>query len=183
MTTKTLNRRQARWAQELAGYDFRILFRPGKDNTEADYLSKRPEYRPEKGGDEGQGPILKPGNIQETPPGEEFTRYLGSGARICSILPAQWTNQFLEEVRLTAAEDPQYFALGTKPVSTTLKKHMLWVIGYPTRENSMATSPVAIGEQTGKFAIGRVAERLEEKVQRKTKERQREKKKKALHIA
>ena len=31
-TTKVLNRRQARWAQELAGYDFTILFHPGRQN-------------------------------------------------------------------------------------------------------------------------------------------------------
>ena len=60
MTTKVLNRRQARWAQELAGYDFRIFFRPGKQNVKADYLSRRPEYRLEKGGDGTPEPTLKP---------------------------------------------------------------------------------------------------------------------------
>ena len=38
-TTKVLNRRQACWAQELAGYDFKIFFRPGRQNIKADYLS------------------------------------------------------------------------------------------------------------------------------------------------
>ena len=42
-TTKVLNRRQAHGAQELAGYDFKIYFRPGKKNGKADYLSRRPE--------------------------------------------------------------------------------------------------------------------------------------------
>ena len=49
-TTKVLNRRQARWAQELTGYDFKIVYRPGTQNGKADALSKRPEYRPLKGG-------------------------------------------------------------------------------------------------------------------------------------
>ena len=49
-TTKVLNRRQARWVQELAGYDFRIFFRPGKQNAKVGYLSRRPECRLEKGG-------------------------------------------------------------------------------------------------------------------------------------
>jgi hypothetical protein len=30
MTTKVLNRRQARWAQELAGMDFNIYYRKGQ---------------------------------------------------------------------------------------------------------------------------------------------------------
>ena len=65
LTTKVLNRRQARWAQELAGYDFRIFFRPGQQNGKADYLSRRPEYRLERGGDKNPDTILKPDNISD----------------------------------------------------------------------------------------------------------------------
>ena len=53
-TTKVLNRRQARWAQELAGIDFKIFFRPGVQNGKPDALSRCSEYRPEKGGSENQ---------------------------------------------------------------------------------------------------------------------------------
>jgi len=53
-TTKVLNRRQARWAQELAGIDFQIDYRPGSRNGKPDTLSRRSEYRPEKGGSENQ---------------------------------------------------------------------------------------------------------------------------------
>ena len=53
-TTKVLNRRQARWAQELAGIDFRIYYQPGLQNGKPDALSRRSEYRPEKGGVENQ---------------------------------------------------------------------------------------------------------------------------------
>ena len=56
-TTKVLNRRQARWAQELAGIDFRIYYRPGSQNGKPDTLSRRSEYRPEKGGVENQ-PVM-----------------------------------------------------------------------------------------------------------------------------
>jgi len=42
-TTKVLNRRQARWAQELAGIDFRIYYRPGTQNRKPDALSRRSE--------------------------------------------------------------------------------------------------------------------------------------------
>jgi hypothetical protein len=53
-TTKVLNRRQVRWAQELAGIDFKIYYRPGSQNGKPDALSRRSEYRPEKGGSENQ---------------------------------------------------------------------------------------------------------------------------------
>jgi hypothetical protein len=48
------NRRQARWAQELAGIDFKICYRPGSQNGKPDALSRRSEYRPQKGGSEDQ---------------------------------------------------------------------------------------------------------------------------------
>lgn len=43
MTTTVLNGRQARWALELAKFDFEIKFRPGKTNP-ADPLSRRPDF-------------------------------------------------------------------------------------------------------------------------------------------
>jgi len=44
MTTQQLNRRQARWAQFFADYDFRITYKPGKLNRKPDALSRRPDY-------------------------------------------------------------------------------------------------------------------------------------------
>jgi RNase H-like domain found in reverse transcriptase len=41
--TKTLNRRQTGWAEELAAYDFNIFYRKGKLNP-VDGLSRRPDY-------------------------------------------------------------------------------------------------------------------------------------------
>jgi hypothetical protein len=43
MTTKVLNRRQMRWAELLAAYDFEIQWRKGRDNP-ADGLSRRPDH-------------------------------------------------------------------------------------------------------------------------------------------
>ena len=43
MTTKVLNRRQARWAEFLASFDFGIVYRKGKENP-ADGPSRRPDY-------------------------------------------------------------------------------------------------------------------------------------------
>lgn len=39
-TTKKLNRRQARWNELLADFDFKIVFRPGKQNGKADALTR-----------------------------------------------------------------------------------------------------------------------------------------------
>jgi hypothetical protein len=39
-TTKVLNHCQARWAQELAGYDFKIVYCPGNLNGKPDALSR-----------------------------------------------------------------------------------------------------------------------------------------------
>ena len=40
MTSKELNRRQVRWAQFLADYNFELVHRPGKENVIADILSR-----------------------------------------------------------------------------------------------------------------------------------------------
>jgi hypothetical protein len=39
MTTKVLNPRQAQWAEELAWFNFRIAYTPGKDNGQANILN------------------------------------------------------------------------------------------------------------------------------------------------
>jgi hypothetical protein len=43
-TTQSLNRRQVRWAMELASYDFKITHVRGKENITADALSRRADY-------------------------------------------------------------------------------------------------------------------------------------------
>jgi len=43
-----LSRRQARWAQEITQYDFKILFYPVKDNGKADALTRRSGDLPEE---------------------------------------------------------------------------------------------------------------------------------------
>jgi hypothetical protein len=43
-TTKELNRRQVRWAETLASYNFKIHYVKGTENARADVLSKKLEY-------------------------------------------------------------------------------------------------------------------------------------------
>ena len=50
-TSRTLNRRQARWSSFLADYDFEILFRPGVQHGKADALSRRPDFALRPGDD------------------------------------------------------------------------------------------------------------------------------------
>jgi hypothetical protein len=37
-TTKVLTRRQACWTKDLAGYYFKVIYRPGLKNTKPDVL-------------------------------------------------------------------------------------------------------------------------------------------------
>ena len=47
MSTKQLNRRQARWAEFLAEFNFQITYRPGRQGTKPDSLTRRPGDLPE----------------------------------------------------------------------------------------------------------------------------------------
>ncbi|KAK4689460.1 putative transposase, partial [Tremellales sp. Uapishka_1] len=46
LTTKQLTRRQARWSELLADYNFTIAYRAGKQSGKPDSLSRRPDYLP-----------------------------------------------------------------------------------------------------------------------------------------
>ena len=46
MTTKELTRRQARWAEKLSEYNFKIIYQPGKQNLKADALTRMPNAKP-----------------------------------------------------------------------------------------------------------------------------------------
>jgi hypothetical protein len=47
MENKRLNRRQARWAEFLSEFNFRIKYRPGKQGTKPDALTRQPGDLPE----------------------------------------------------------------------------------------------------------------------------------------
>ena len=52
MSTKELSRRQARWSEKLADYNFKIKYRPGRTNERADALTRMPGSTPESQDDE-----------------------------------------------------------------------------------------------------------------------------------
>jgi len=105
-TTKVLNRRQARWAQELAGIDFRIYYRPGTQNGKPDALSRCSEYRPEKGGIENQ-PITTVFGKNSFE--DRLTRsFVCSLARLSSLSERKWTKEFLANVREEGKKSDTY---------------------------------------------------------------------------
>ena len=70
-TTKVLNRRQARWSEELSMYNFVINYRPGKLSTKPDALTRRSDVYPRGGNDtyasanpENVHAIFKPGQLR-----------------------------------------------------------------------------------------------------------------------
>jgi RNase H-like domain found in reverse transcriptase/Reverse transcriptase (RNA-dependent DNA polymerase)/Integrase zinc binding domain/Chromo (CHRromatin Organisation MOdifier) domain len=67
MTTKELNGRQARWAEELSEYNFRIEHVKGKENIVADALSRRPDHREKRESEKTQLLIEEEGALIVNP--------------------------------------------------------------------------------------------------------------------
>jgi len=65
MSTKLLNRRQARWSEFFSRFDFKIIFQPGKSGGKPDALTRSGDLPME--GDErlvaNQQAVLKPWNL------------------------------------------------------------------------------------------------------------------------
>jgi hypothetical protein len=93
--------RQAQWAQELAGMDFKSFYRKGTSNGKPDALSRRPEYRPEKGGG-GDQPIQTVlnekhfGTISAISTGGEVTVFCCSAVQLAYLATSvsKWTKEF-----------------------------------------------------------------------------------------
>jgi transposase InsO family protein len=76
--TKVYNRCQARWAEKLSKYDFKIVFRPGKEGGKPDALSRRPDYAEGAKAAEGKPmTILKPEQIDTSALSEQTLREYG----------------------------------------------------------------------------------------------------------
>ena len=67
-TTKLLNRRQARWAQFLSQFNFKIVYRPGKSGAKPDSLTRRSGDLPKEGDErltENFHAVIKPHQIRQ----------------------------------------------------------------------------------------------------------------------
>ena len=70
MSTKLLNRRQARWSEFLSRFDFRIVCQPGKAGGKPDALTRRSGYLPKEGDERlltNRHAVLKPRNLSDLP--------------------------------------------------------------------------------------------------------------------
>ena len=95
-STKVLTRRQARWAEDLAGYNFKVLYRPGLKNTKPDVLSRRWDHRLGEGG-EAAAPtpqlFFRPGQLVMDP------------AKIAAVKVISLKSTFLERLQAAALKD------------------------------------------------------------------------------
>ena len=111
-STKVLSRRQARWAEFLAEFWFKVVYRPGHLNTKADVLSRRRDYAPKEGGEPTQQSLFKPG------------QWVVDSARIASTKVFELPGTFIARLKAAAEADLDWQA--------TLKA---------VRENSEAVAP------------------------------------------
>jgi len=79
LTTKKWNQRQIGWAQLLASFNFKIVYRPGSRSGKPDALSRRPQYCHGEGAEHTEQSILKPEHfslslVQDEPVQEKLTR-------------------------------------------------------------------------------------------------------------
>ena len=71
MSTKLLNRRQARWSEFLSWFNFKIVYRPGKAGAKPDALTRRSGDLPKEGDKHDERTkfqyqaVLKPKNLTE----------------------------------------------------------------------------------------------------------------------
>ena len=97
-TTKSLTRRQARWAEFLSEFDFIVNYRPGEKNTKPDALSRRADHRP-KGGSEAQKTqtrLFKPGQLKL------------SAIKLSALKVVSLRNQFKSDLLDAGLKDPQW---------------------------------------------------------------------------
>lgn len=112
-TTKLLNARQARWAEELAAFDFTITYRPGPLNVRADALTRRPQDLPDEGTLAHREQVVLPASRFSDPPTTVMARAVeaspfipqdGSGAGNEELGAQDWQDQ----VSAAATQDRGY---------------------------------------------------------------------------
>jgi len=94
-STKTPTRRQARWAEFLAEFDFVVKYRPGEKNGKPDAVSRHWDHRPKEGSED-----LQPVQLLFKP--EQL--------RLAATRIIQMRDMFREEVLETALRDADWLA-------------------------------------------------------------------------
>ena len=105
-TTKKLTRRQARWSEHMAEFNYKVIYRPGAKNTKADILSRRSDYAPEGGSEIPERNFFKPGQLVLE--GKRF-------AALRKVPAAQTMNgSFRQRLMEEAVNDPDYLKIRTQ---------------------------------------------------------------------
>lgn len=120
MTTKLLNRRQARWSEFLSRFNFKIIYRPGKQGAKPDALTRRSEDLPKEGDERllhQSQTVLKKENLEPAPDNSPVTLNVTTRARDHSAessvenpprIPAQTRRvRFADETNHDVPEPPQ----------------------------------------------------------------------------
>jgi hypothetical protein len=97
-TTKVLSRRQARWAEFLSEFWFKVVYRPGHLNTKADVLSRRRDYTDKEGGEPSPRSLFKPG------------QWVVDSAHIASIRAYALPATIEDKLRALGLQDPDWKA-------------------------------------------------------------------------
>ena len=91
----------------LSDFNFVIIYRKGSQNGKADALSRHPEYRFGRGGDDHQPiqSLLKPGQLQLNDP----PHVVISSVSLAALLQiSHLTKELLDEVRQAVKQDAEY---------------------------------------------------------------------------
>ena len=88
--TKVLNRRQARWSELLANYNFTIVYRPGKSMGKPDAMSRRHDFSEgSKASDAPAHTLLKPRQLQ-----------------LAAVRTSSSESRLLSDIRAAQPDDP-----------------------------------------------------------------------------
>lgn len=152
MTTKQLNRRQARWAEFLSEFNFKIEYRPGKQGTKPDSLTRRPGDLPDDDSDPRRlfqnQTILKKG-------------HLSTGVRRAAGLAALLLDEYEMGIQAICSMAYDLSEQGVSDGEESIEELPLDALGDPSVEESMEES--ADGDLIeGSIAEGPVDESIED---------------------
>ena len=97
-TTKLHNRRQARWAEIISEFNFKIIYRPGERNSKADALSRRvdPELEGEGEKQDLTIHIFKPGELDLGIGEETLVMRQIMAVKASQMEESKWSKEILE---------------------------------------------------------------------------------------
>src|SRR6516162_9661620 len=106
-TAAQLNRRQARWAEFLSPFDFKIIYRKGSQNGKADALSRQSKYQLSREERQPVEHLFKPGQLQLDYEGVTYASI--SCFQIAALnRVSNLSADLLQEIREIANKDSEY---------------------------------------------------------------------------